>query len=169
MEKSVKHTYTQRTAVDEDETRMRSRDRPSRSPEKFELVRSFLAAFLQTFWNSPQYSYLASGALITMSAIRIASRRASCSISTARSASLHRCAPVARAVPVARILASASGSSSVNTRRWMSKAAAAKDVTIGPDGKVVWPEPKLPPLTEKDKTRLKRQRNLGMYVGSTKS
>lgn len=101
-----------------------------------------------------------------MSAIRLAAR-ARTSISSLRATPILQRAPVlalsstlTRRSPIA-----STPSTTASARRWASSAAAVKEVEEedAPEEKK-WPERILPGLTEVDKSRLKRQRNVGMCV-----
>lgn len=50
----------------------------------------------------------------------------------------------------------------VAERRWASSAAAVKEAEGEEDAEPVWPERVLPVMSVADKTRLARQRNVGM-------
>ena len=101
-----------------------------------------------------------------MSAIRLAAR-ARPSVSSLRATPILQRAPVlALSSPLTRRSPIASTpSTTASSRRWASSAAAVKEVEEedAPEEKK-WPERILPDLTEVDKSRLKRQRNVGMCV-----
>lgn len=66
-------------------------------------------------------------------------------------------------LPSARSLITPATLKRLDQKRWASSAAQA--VEAEPDDEVkeeVWPERILPPVSEKDAQRLKRQRNVGM-------
>jgi len=102
-----------------------------------------------------------------MSAIRLAAR-ARPSLSSLRASPILQRAPVlALASPLTRRSPiSSTPSTTATSRRWASSAAAVKEVEEdeAPEEKK-WPERILPELTDVDKSRLKRQRNVGMCVG----
>ena len=92
------------------------------------------------------------------SSIRVAARRASTlsrQITRPSTRSIVTCSPVYRRSVVAPSV------SCIGSRRYASSAAAVQEAEEEVEEKV-WPVRVLPELSETDKPRLRRQRNLGM-------